>query len=440
MQDRKWLPNIGYPDAALHSGPFIVTKSYAPTCDISNMKCVACLFAKASTQSPPNMAPHPLPKPHMLKSNHLTPGDSVSADHYFLPVPGRLLHTFGKEGVGYTFGSLFVDHANGKIFNFPQYSNNASKTIQCAQHLKSMARDEGFRIKAYHLDNRTFAAAGFQEHCKQQQQWFSFSGVGAKHQNGIAEWKKTCSIWQLIGLQKLIRDIGLRQLTTLFGLLIVCLTQPLASRLTNFGHGCNMLTTNFVAPIIFGCPVYVLDASLQDGKKIPKWNPWACLGLFLAFSDLHSSLVPLVLNIDMGHISPQFHVVFDDKFETVTSLAIREPLDKQWADIFWLGHECFLDVDYDVIDQPILPSLSDIIKLYSKAKEDQPNFEPGHSIDFDGIMVNNALVPPPNHEVLQDSQAVTPLQSQATSQAAAPPTLPVPRGVFDVPSVPVMPV
>jgi hypothetical protein len=57
MQDRKWLPDIGYPNAALHLGPFIVTKSHAPTCDISNMKCAACLFAKASTQSPPNMVP-----------------------------------------------------------------------------------------------------------------------------------------------------------------------------------------------------------------------------------------------------------------------------------------------------------------------------------------------------------------------------------------------
>ncbi len=106
-----------------------------------------------------------------------------------------------------------------------------------------------------------------------------------------------------------------------------------------------------------------------------------------------------------------------------------------------MGRECFLDVDYDINDQPILPSLSDIIKLYSKAKADQPNFEPGLLTDFNGIMVNNALVPPPHHELLQDGQAVTPLQSQATSQAAPPPTLhPVPRGDFNVPSVPVMPV
>jgi hypothetical protein len=29
---------------------------------------------------------------------------------------------------------------------------------------------------------------------------------------------------------------------------------------------------------VFGCPVYLLDALRQDGKKIPKWNPWARLG------------------------------------------------------------------------------------------------------------------------------------------------------------------
>jgi hypothetical protein len=74
------------------------------------------------------------------------------------------------------------------------------------------------------------------------------------------------------------------------------------------------------------------------------------------------------------------------------------------------------------------------------AKADQPNFEPGHSIDFDGITVNDASVPPPHHELLQDNRVVTPLQSQATSQAALPPTLPVPNGDINVLSVPVMPV
>ncbi len=119
---------------------------------------------------------------------------------------------------------------------------------------------------------------------------------------------------------------------------------------------------------VFGCPVYVLDASLQDGKKISKWNPCARLGLFLGFSDLHSSQVPLVLNIATGHISPQFHVIFDNKFETINSLPLDQPLKKQWAQIITLGRKCFMDVDYDENNRPILPSLLDIIKSYSEAK------------------------------------------------------------------------
>jgi hypothetical protein len=129
------------------------------------MKCAACLFAKASTRSSAGMAPHLSPKTLKLKTNHLAPGDCVSADHYFSPVPGRLPHTFGRERMGYMCGSLFVDHASGKIFNFAQYSNNANETIQSAQRLESMARDEGFRIKSYHLDNGIFSTKDFKDHC-----------------------------------------------------------------------------------------------------------------------------------------------------------------------------------------------------------------------------------------------------------------------------------
>ena len=120
MWDRKWLLDTNHVNAALHSGPFIVMKSCAPHCVVSHIKCATCLFAKASTWSPPTMAPRLSSNNLMLKPNHLAPGDCVSTDHYFSPVQGRLLHTFGKERVEFTCGSLFVDHTSSKIFNFPQ--------------------------------------------------------------------------------------------------------------------------------------------------------------------------------------------------------------------------------------------------------------------------------------------------------------------------------
>jgi hypothetical protein len=39
---------------------------------------------------------------------------------------------------------------------------------------------------------------------------------------------------------------------------------------------------------VFGCPVYVLDPWLQDGKKIPKWDSKARQGIFVGFVRLAS--------------------------------------------------------------------------------------------------------------------------------------------------------
>ena len=60
--------------------------------------------------------------------------------------------------------------------------------------------------------------------------------------------------------------------------------------------------------------------------------------MFVGFSDAHSSLVHLVLNVATGKISPQCHVVFDDKFAAVCSLPTKDSIDNQWAQIFKLDH------------------------------------------------------------------------------------------------------
>ena len=80
---------------------------------------------------------------------------------------------------------------------------------------------------------------------------------------------------------------------------------------------------------VWGCPVYVLEAELQYDKKTPQWDPRAHLGMFVGFSPVHSSLVLLVLNVWTGKISPQYHIVFNDKFSTVNSLPSNKSLDAQ---------------------------------------------------------------------------------------------------------------
>ena len=69
----------------------------------------------------------------------------------------------------------------------------------------------------------------------------------------------------------------------------------------------------------FGCPVYVLDAKLQNGQKIEKWAPRTRTGVFLGHSSQHSSTVALILNPSTDRISPQYHCLFDDAFITLQS-------------------------------------------------------------------------------------------------------------------------
>ena len=76
----------------------------------------------------------------------------------------------------------------------------------------------------------------------------------------------------------------------------------------------------------WGCPVYILDPKLQDGQKIPKWRPISRLGQFMGVSKHHASTVGLVRNLQTGRIIPQFHVIYDDDFETVRSDEESQPL------------------------------------------------------------------------------------------------------------------
>ena len=69
---------------------------------------------------------------------------------------------------------------------------------------------------------------------------------------------------------------------------------------------------------VFGCPSYVLHSKLQDGKKIPKWQPRSRRGHLMGISEAHACSIGLIRNLQSGYISPQFHVVYDKLFQTIT--------------------------------------------------------------------------------------------------------------------------
>jgi hypothetical protein len=102
----------------------------------------------------------------------------------------------------------------------------------------------------------------------------------------------------------------------------------------------------------WGCPVYILEPKLRDGHKIPKWEPRSRRGQFMGISANHASTVHLVRNLQTGLITPQYHLVFDDFFETVFSEGEQEP--DVWPELV-----VFQSFTNDFDDDEYRPELAD---------------------------------------------------------------------------------
>ena len=70
----------------------------------------------------------------------------------------------------------------------------------------------------------------------------------------------------------------------------------------------------------FGCPVHALQDSLQDNNVIPRWDERIRVCVYIEKLNQNASNVDLILNLQTGHISPQFYVVHDDNFEMIDFL------------------------------------------------------------------------------------------------------------------------
>ena len=100
----------------------------------------------------------------------------------------------------------------------------------------------------------------------------------------------------------------------------------------------------------WGCPVYVLESKLQGNSKgIPKWEPRSRLGVYLGHSPLHAGSVALVLNPGTGHVSPQYHLVFDDEFFTVCHLRAGT-VPQNWRELVELSSFSSTEEQYSLAD------------------------------------------------------------------------------------------
>ena len=64
---------------------------------------------------------------------------------------------------------------------------SGESTLQSKHDYKHLAATRNVKVKHYHADNGRFVERSFTNDCKASTQRITFFGVGAHHQNGIAE-------------------------------------------------------------------------------------------------------------------------------------------------------------------------------------------------------------------------------------------------------------
>ena len=311
---------------------------------VQQPKCAGCIFG-ALTKRPWRTKATPNQRNKIFQAN--APGDCVSVDQLESSLLGFIAIFKGQPTKRrYRAATVFVDHKSRLSYVHLQQQLTSSETLQAKHAFEAFARNNGVTIKHYHADNGRFADLQFMQDVAKQGQEISFCGVNAHFQNGIAE--KRIRDLQESARKQLLHAKARWPSAVELSLWPYALRSAnhLRNTLPDDEDGSSPLerfARSEVAPKLkenhtFGCPVYALQNRLQAGNRIPKWNPRARIGLNLGPSPRHASSVSLVLNLQTGLVSPQYHVTYDDFFETVRPSARNEPTISSWQSLAGFRH------------------------------------------------------------------------------------------------------
>ena len=289
----------------------------------SHPKCASCQFGKQRRHtSHPSLPPKPLREESpTLKTNATHPGQRVFVDHFVCSTPGRLFSGFGKskQRDQYAGGCLFVDAASRFIHTEMHVGLNTHETLAAKTKFERILSNMGVVVQEYVSDNSSiFTSSAFSSSLLAFKQTSHFAGVGAHHQNGVAE----RAIQTIMSMACTV----MLHATIRWGEVHTSTLWPMAVDYAVWIYNHMPDPKTGLAPIdlishttwprrklkdthVWGCPVYVLEPSIADGKKIPRWNTRSHQGVFVGFSRDHSSNIPLILNTATGNISP-FSMLF----------------------------------------------------------------------------------------------------------------------------------
>lgn len=402
-------------------------------------KCASCQFGKGRRRSVPSTQVTSginVAVDGNLKKGDLIPGTKVSVDHFICSTKGRLYTSRAKTADHEMFkgGCIFVDHASKYIHVEHQVGMSSHETLKSKLKFETSVADFGVSIQNYLTDNSTaFRNAEFTQELSTFRQTLNFAGVGAHHHNGVAERgiQTIMSMSRTILLHAAIRwpDVSDPQLWPMAVDHAVYVYNRIPDPHTGLSpidilSGVKWQVERLHDIHVFGSPTYVLDPTLQDGKKLPRWSPRTRRGAFLGVSKRHASSAPLILNLQSGSISPQYHCVFDDWFTTVTADddTLIDPEQLPWADLFTNSRFQYpFDEDQEV--PPLHPDWTDEIAL-----QDHRTFQQQHRIARD----LHQPAPPNVHPILRPATPPLPMDLPVAPIMPREP-VPVPREPLPAP-------
>ena len=275
-----------------------------------------------------------------LTASYLKPGDCIFADQIESNAPGKIATFKGSPRKDtHRVATLYVDAAS-KFCNLSVHgSTTVAEAILTKNAFERTAKAFGVTPKHFHGDNGVFACIDFKRACDAAHQTYDFSAVDAHWQNLAERYIRIFTERARTSLLDAIShwpDIITQDLWPFALKLAVDVhnNTPGPSGLTPTEIFCGAKDRNRLADFHpFGCPVFVLEASLRQGHKLPKWQPRSRMAVYLGNSPDHAVNAPLVLNTRSGLVSPQYHVVFDDSFTTTKSLRTDE-LPSNWLTLF----------------------------------------------------------------------------------------------------------
>jgi len=317
--------------------------------------CPSCVFGRMRKRPWRNKSK--ASRKTIRKDDETYPGAKVSTDQLVVAQPGLVPRLSGRHTNARICGATgFIDHHSGYSFSSLQTSLDGEQTLQAKIDFETHANTFDVQIRSYRADNGRFAEKSFRDSIKMARQTIDFCGVGAHHQNGIIE-----RHFQRLSTQA--RTILLhakRHWPTMISVIL----WPFAYKYAEYIYNHMSVDDKGLSPIqkfcngnthqidmdqlhTWGCPCYVLDSKLQSGSSMmPKWEPRSRLGFYLGHSPCHAGTVALVLNPSTLHVSPQFHVAFDDNFATVPYLASAET-PSVWEEIVQKSEDVS-ERDYDL--------------------------------------------------------------------------------------------